>query len=62
MMFTFFQTWQMNGLNPEALLRDLLDEKSGTGAGFVLDNYLPWKMSADRKKQFALPTCVKRPA
>lgn len=60
--FTIFQTWQMNGLNPETLLRDFIDAKSTPGATFSIDNYLPWKMSAARKSDFALPNSVKRPA
>jgi transposase len=61
-VLTIFQTWQLNGLNPETLLRDFIDAKSITGAAFSIDNYLPWKMSEERKTKFALPASVKRPA
>ena len=61
-LFSIFQTWLINGLDPEALLRDFFDEYSKPGRA-VPDTslYLPWKMSEQRKLEFALPKAYRRP-
>ena len=63
-MFSISQTWLLNGLNPDKLLQTFLDECSLTSgkAPANLDAYLPWKMSAEQKDEFALPEFFKRPA
>jgi len=61
-MFSIFQTWLINGLNPEALLEDFFNEISKAGhPPPQLENYLPWKMSAERKQCFALPKAFRKP-
>jgi transposase len=61
-ILTLFHTWLINGLNPEALLEAFLNDNSGKKANVNMAEYLPWKMSAARKKQFALPSTYSRPA
>lgn len=61
-ILTLFHTWLMNGLNPETLLEAFLNDNSTSSPGANLNDYLPWTMSAARKKQFALPKNFKRPA
>ncbi len=61
-VFSIFQTWLINGLDPEALLLDYLNQWSKPGRpppGTSL--FLPWTMSEERKKTFALPDSYKRP-
>jgi len=62
-LFGIFQTWLINGLDPQALLLDLFDEcaKTPGRAPPDLSQFLPWTMSADRKQCFALPDSYKRP-
>lgn len=62
-LFSIFQTWLINGLDPQALLLDYFNECSKTPgrAPPRVDQFLPWKMSAERKRQFALPASYKRP-
>lgn len=61
-MFSIFQTWLINGLNPEALLLDYLNHCSRPGRPPPDTNlFLPWMMSEERKKQFSLPISYKRP-
>jgi transposase len=62
--FTLFQTWLTNGLDPQALLLDYFNECSLTPGKPPpsVDKFLPWKMSEDRKQDFALPSSYKRPA
>lgn len=60
--FSIIQTWLINGLDPEALLLDYFNECSKPGRPPPDTSFfLPWTMSAERKKQFALPTTYKRP-
>ncbi len=62
--FTLFQTWLINGLDPQSLLLDYFNECSvdpGKPPPSI-DKFLPWKMSEDRKLDFALPPSFKRPA
>ena len=62
-LFSIFQTWLINGLDPQALLLDYFNECSKTPgkAPPSLSQFLPWSMSADRKACFALPASYKRP-
>ena len=63
-LYTIFQTWLINGLNPQALLLDYFNRCSlhpGKPPPSVND-FLPWKMDQDRKNEFALPKSYKRPA
>lgn len=61
-LFSIFQTWLINGLNPEALLADFFEEVSKSGKPPpTLDQYLPWKMTPDRKQLFVLPKSYRRP-
>jgi len=61
---TIFQTWLVNGLNPEALLLDYFNECSKTSGRPPPDvsQFLPWTMSEERKQAFTLPKSYKRPA
>ena len=61
---TVFQTWLVNGLNPEALLLDYFNECSKNPGRPPPDvsQFLPWTMSAERKQAFSLPKSYKRPA
>jgi transposase len=61
-LLTIFHTWLINGLNPELMLEAFLAEQSKPAKHVELGEFLPWKMSAERKRQFALPTGFKRPA
>jgi transposase len=63
-LFTVFQTWLVNGLNPEALLLDYFNECSKTPGRPPPDvsEFLPWLMSEERKQKFKLPKNIKRPA
>lgn len=62
-LFSIFQTWLINGLDPQALLLDYFNECSKTPGRAPPDvsQFLPWSMSADRKQCFALPESYKRP-
>ena len=62
--FTVFQTWLINGLDPQALLLDYFNQCSlhpGKPPPSIV-NFLPWKMSQERKDDFCLPLSYKRPA
>lgn len=63
-LFTVFQTWLANRLNPQDLLLDYFNECSKTPgrAPPNLSRFLPWEMSEERKQQFKLPKNIKRPA
>jgi transposase len=63
-LFTVFQTWLVNGLNPEALLLDYFNECSKTPGRPPPDvkEFLPWLMAEERKQKFTLPKNIKRPA
>jgi len=62
-VFSIFQTWLINGLDPQALLLDYFNECSKTPGRAPPDvsQFLPWTMSAERKACFALPASYKRP-
>lgn len=61
-VLTLFHTWLINGLNPEALMEAFLDDNSMNCPAPDLKQYLPWSMSAARRKEFSLPASYKRPA
>lgn len=61
-MFSILQTWTINGLNPEAMLKDFLDESSKPGRSPPdLSQFLPWEMTSERRQHFALPKSYSRP-
>lgn len=63
MFFSIFQTWLINGLDPEKLLLDYFNECSKT-PGFApqnIDKFLPWKMEKEKLLEFKLPSSYKRP-
>jgi transposase len=62
-VFSIFQTWLINGLDPQALLLEYFDECSKTPGKAPPDisQFLPWVMSSERKQHFALPASYKRP-
>jgi transposase len=62
-LFGIFQTWLINGLDPQALLLDYFDECAKTPGRAPPDvgQFLPWNMSEERKQAFALPETYKRP-
>jgi len=62
-LFSIFQTWLINGLDPQALLLDYFNECSKTPGRAPPDvsQFLPWTMSDERKQCFALPDAYKRP-
>lgn len=62
-LFSIFQTWLINGLDPQALLLDYFNECAKTPGRAPPDvgQFLPWTMSAERKACFALPASYKRP-
>lgn len=62
-VFSIFQTWLINGLDPKALLLDYFNECSKTPGRPPQDvsQFLPWSMSEERKKKFALPEAYERP-
>jgi hypothetical protein len=61
--FSIFQTWLINGLDPQALLLDYFEQCSQT-PGIPppnIDNFLPWKMDEARRQEFRLPDSYPRP-
>ena len=63
-LFSLFQTWLLNGLDPESMLLDYFNACS-ISPGHPppnIDKFLPWKMSADSLVDFALPQSYSRPA
>lgn len=62
-LFSIFQTWLINGLDPQALLRDYFNECSKTHGKPPPDvsQFIPWKMSPERKMKYALPESYERP-
>ncbi len=62
-LFSLFQTWLINGIDPQAILLDYFNECSKTPgrAPPNVKQFLPWSMSAERKEQFKLPASYKRP-
>jgi transposase len=68
-LFTIMQTWQINGLNPEALLLDYFNEcsklpkiRGKPPPTPDVNEFLPWLMSMERKQKYCLPKNIKRPA
>jgi len=61
--FSIIQTWLINGLDPQALLLDYFNECAKTPGKPPPDisKFLPWRMSEERKQEFALPKSYKRP-
>jgi len=62
-LFGLFQTWLINGIDPQAMLLDYFNECSKTPgrAPPNVKQFLPWSMSAERREQFKLPDSYKRP-
>lgn len=62
-VFSIFQTWLINGLDPQRMLRAYFDECSKTPGRAPPDvqSYLPWKMTDEQKLAFALPDGYSRP-
>lgn len=62
-LFSIFQTWLINGLDPQALLLDYFEECSKTPGNPPTDmtNFLPWTMSSERKQALALPKSYRQP-
>ena len=61
-VFSIFQTWLINGLDPEALLLDYFNECSKPGRPPPDTSlFLPWLMSEERKRLFKLPDSYRRP-
>jgi transposase len=62
-LFGIFQTWLINGLDPQALLLEYFNECSKTPGRAPPDvsQFLPWTMSEERKQCFALPALYRRP-
>jgi hypothetical protein len=61
--FSLFQTWLINGLDPKALLLDYFNECSKTPGKPPADvsQFMPWTMSDERRRKFALPDAYERP-
>ncbi len=62
-LFGLFQTWLINGLDPQAVLLDYFEECSKTPGHPPpkVDDFLPWMMSEERKAAFMLPASYSRP-
>ncbi len=60
-VFSIFQTWLINGLDPEKLLQEYLNQCSQMPGKPPPDQYLPWKMSEKRKNMFSLPPSYSQP-
>jgi transposase len=62
-VFSIFQTWLINGLDPQKMLRAYFDECSKTPgrAPPSIQSFLPWKMADEQKQAFALPDRYSRP-
>lgn len=62
-LLTLFHTWLINGLNPDALLLDYFNACSKTPGKPPPDitEFLPWSMSEERKREFALPPGYQKP-
>jgi transposase len=63
-LFSLFQTWLINGLDPQAVLLDYFNECSKTPGIPPPDvsAFMPWNMHPERKKELLLPDSYKRPA
>jgi transposase len=62
-VFSIMQTWRINGLDPQKMLRAYFDECSRTPgkAPSDISAYLPWTMSNEQKREAALPDSYSRP-
>jgi transposase len=62
-IFSVFQTWLINGLDPQKMLQAYFDECSKTPgrAPPSTSAFLPWKMTDAQKLAFALPKGYSRP-
>lgn len=62
-VFSIFQTWLINGLDPKALLLDYLTEcsKSTGKPPPTIVEFMPWSMNEQRRGKFALPESYQRP-
>jgi transposase len=62
-LLSIFQTWLINGLDPQAMLLAYFDECSKTPGRPPpqISNFLPWAMPEERKKLFLLPKSYKCP-
>lgn len=62
-IFSVFQTWLINGLDPEKLLREYLNDCSKIPGKPPpdLNKYLPWKMSDEQKCTYLLPDSYSQP-
>jgi len=62
-IFSIFQTWLINGLDPQQLLHAYFDECSKTPgrAPPSINSFLPWEMTEEQKLAFALPKGYSRP-
>jgi len=62
-VFSIFQTWLINGLNPKALLLDYFNECSKTPGKPPPDvsQFMPWTMTEERRIKFTLPESYERP-
>ncbi len=63
-LFTVLQTWLTNGLDPQKLLLEYLNEcaKNKGKPPPDVSGFLPWLMPEERKQEFNLPQNIKRPA
>jgi transposase len=63
-LFTVLQTWLTNGLDPQKLLLEYLNECSRNKGKPPPDvsSFLPWLMPEERKREVNLPQNIKRPA
>jgi transposase len=61
--FSIFQTWLINGLDPEKMLLEYFNECSLTPGlpPQSIEKFLPWKMEKEKLLEFALPSSYKRP-
>ncbi len=62
-MFSIFQTWLINGLDPQKMLHLYFDECSKTPgqAPPSVANFLPWSMNEEQKLSVRLPDHYSRP-
>jgi transposase len=62
-VFSVFQTWLINGLDPQKILKAYFEECSKTPGHPPLDlrSFLPWRMNNEEKRAFALPDSYSRP-
>lgn len=65
-VFSIFQTWLLNGLDPQKLLLDFFNQcaESRVAGKDPPDPkaFLPWTMSEERKQLFSIPKSIKKPA